>query len=994
MRVSSLQDAWMRGLGNLAWLHNVSYATFLFNRSDGLHRGSPGPLRARHGVRPRPLLPPRPGSGRRAEALSSGTVVSLFGLVILAVLLPAAIARSQSMPVMPSGSMPPSSGAPRIDPSKHPAATTSAARRTEPRRTPEHPVWGYLDNGMTYLLLESHAAPLVGSSVIVHSGSAREDFATSGASHFLEHLLFNGTETRTQEQLYDEVDALGGYNNATTRQTHVLYMMVTPAENIRRGLEIQCDMLFHSTLPPEKVEKERGIILEELSKDRDQGTFERERALDLCAFGPLGPGLPVVGSAQSIRSMSRDAILSFYHRFYTPQNMTLVVIGDFRPAEMEGIVRETFGAEAPGAQPPPLDLPETALDGSNRVVYHEGNSNVLEWVYAGPDPRTAEYTPFACMTELLAGDDASPLPTNLRERFTGKILGAGAHLQLFPGRSYLRVQVETDASLDWRTVAREMPLILARISSPTANEIASWKVSRETQEYFLREKPHYYGIIRGDEIAAQGIEAILGLPEETADLSPADLARVRPLWAAGSSRLAVALPSSEAAQDSVSAPRAETLRATLTNGLELLVLSSPESPVLALHLFVTGRSEAEPAGMDGAVELLHRLMSVRTARSDPADLQQRIRAMGAEIKTADDPNIPYDDFYSTTLASFVRLQTLDRDSDQAFQLLSDLLSDPAWTDQEFEDARAAMVAAAERAASSSSAAGRQMVRSALYGDSWRARGVFGTAATLQSITPSDLRSLAGRYWVGNRMTLVVATGLPPSTIRDLAERHLGSLRPGDPSPPPERGGAVVDRLRGSISAGDAVAPELDGIILPDSTLLRVKKIGGRQASITLVRPLGRIEKEDVSALEVWNAVLSSAIQFQLREREGLAYSIGSSVDRLPDGTLLWAASAGAATKSLPRILGGFDSALRQALAAAPDSGAARKQGAQLYGRSLMRRATRMNRAYAAGLAILNGEDPLKIDEAIRRPTLVTSGTIAALLPKLRGDAPSLVVIAH
>ncbi len=81
-------------------------------------------------------------------------------------------------------------------------------------------------------------------------------------------------------------------------------------------------MLFHSTLPPDKVEKERGIILEELAKDRDQGAYERERALDLCAFGPEGPGLPVVGSAQSIRTMSRDAIVSFYHRFYTTQNMT------------------------------------------------------------------------------------------------------------------------------------------------------------------------------------------------------------------------------------------------------------------------------------------------------------------------------------------------------------------------------------------------------------------------------------------------------------------------------------------------------------------------------------------------------------------------------------------------------------------------------------------------------------------------------------------------
>jgi predicted Zn-dependent peptidase len=244
------------------------------------------------------------------------------------------------------------------------------------------------------------------------------------------------------------------------------------------------------------------------------------------------------------------------------------------------------------------------------------------------------------------------------------------------------------------------------------------------------------------------------------------------------------------------------------------------------------------------------------------------------------------------------------------------------------------------------------------------------------------------------MTLVVATGLPPATIVELARKHLGGLPAGESVLPPEPPLPVLHRLRTSLSQSDAVPSDLAGLALPESAFFQVKQIGGRQASLTFVRPLGSIGKEDLPALEVWNAILSSSIQFQLREREGLAYSIGSSIDRLPDGTLLWVASAGAATKSLGRILEGFDSALHEALAAAPDSSTVRRQGAQIYGRSLMRRATRMNRAYAAGLAILNGDDPLSIDEEIRRPTMVTAGQIAPLLPKLRGSAPCLVGVAY
>ncbi len=284
----------------------------------------------------------------------------------------------------------------------------------------QEPVWGYLDNGMAYVLLESHAAPLIGSSVIVHSGSAREDMATSGASHFLEHLLFNGTTTRTQEQLYDEVDAIGGYNNATTRKTHVAYMMVTPAEKIRTGMEIQADMLFHSTIDPAKVEKERGIILAEMAKDQDSGTFEQERTLDLAVFGPAGPGLPTLGSVQSLKSISRATIFDFYKRLYTPQNMTLVVVGDFASGEMEGEIRQVFGAEPPGPTPPASSYPEPHWDPNPALIPTSGDALVLEGTWRAPNPTEPAFLATQCVNDLLTGDESAPLNKALRDRFGGQ----------------------------------------------------------------------------------------------------------------------------------------------------------------------------------------------------------------------------------------------------------------------------------------------------------------------------------------------------------------------------------------------------------------------------------------------------------------------------------------------------------------------------------------------------------------------------------------------
>ncbi len=910
MHSGGVRSARFRGFGRWAWLHNVSYATFV-----------------------RTLLSPFPA---------------------LIFLFPASL----------------------------------------PCRAESPPVWGYLDNGMGYLLLESHAAPLIGTSMIIHSGSAREEFATSGASHFLEHLLFNGTESRTQEQLYDAVDAIGGYNNATTRDTHVVFMMVTPAEKVRDGMEIQRDMLFHSTLPAEKVEKERGIILEEMARDTDTGGYALERLLNLSVFGPSGPGLPVLGSQQSIRSMPREAILDFYRKFYVARNMTLLVVGDFDSIAMEKTIREIYGQEPPGATPPPFAIAEPACDSTPLVSHHEGANGVFEWSWPGPDPSTPGFLAYEALVDLLAGEEAAPVNAAVRGRFPGMIQSAGGRLEGWPSGSLFRYRIEAEATIDWRECAREVPEILASSRAlPDPADFEAWRVSERTEEFFLRERPHYYGVIAGSRIASEGLAAVASRPERLEALSLASMAAILPDWpSALPPCVTVALPKPVTTQpDATPTQPAAVDRSELPNGAELLVLSSPESPVLALHLFVKGRSQTEPQGQDGAAELLHRLMGSRTSRSDPAELTRRLRAIGAELKTADDPNIPYDDFYSTSGHSYVRLQTLDEHADEAFSILGEILGPPAWTDADFEEQRGAMLAQAKQAAAGTRARARELLRSTLYGDRPEGRSVFGTPQSLEAITPGSLRDFAAEYFTGRRLLLVAATSLPPAMVHELAARSIGALPSGSP-PQPKSPFAPLPHLRAALRSG--VVPASSGIPSGDSLLVLADSVGGRQATVLEVRAIGNADAASLPALEVWNAIVSSRIQFQLREREGLAYSIGSSVERASDGTVLWYASAGTAAGNIPRIIEGFEQALREGLAQPPDSSTIARQGIQIYGRSLMRRATRMNRAYAAGLALMDGRDPAAIDDEIRAPMRVDGAGTEKLVSGFRGNGPGVLAVVR
>jgi zinc protease len=175
-----------------------------------------------------------------------------------------------------------------------------------------------LPNGLRVVLVENRANPMVCSSAIVGAGVVDEPDGMNGATHFLEHLVFNGTETRSQRALYDEVDRFGAYNNATTREDHTLFTLLLQKEFAAKGLEIQADMLFHSTLPPDKFEKEKGIILEELAKDRNDPAYLAQDAFRGFAYAGTPLARPVLGSESSIKGMSRDRVLAYYKARYVP----------------------------------------------------------------------------------------------------------------------------------------------------------------------------------------------------------------------------------------------------------------------------------------------------------------------------------------------------------------------------------------------------------------------------------------------------------------------------------------------------------------------------------------------------------------------------------------------------------------------------------------------------------------------------------------------------
>ena len=156
-----------------------------------------------------------------------------------------------------------------------------------------------LENGLEVILMRNPSQPMAGVFTQVRVGSAREDGRTSGMSHMLEHLLFNGSGKYTQEEQYAMADRAGAYNNANTTDFFTNFMMVVPAGELETGLELQSEMLFHSILPADKFLKEKGIVLGELVQARDWPGHDTDVALRRALYQGTSLELPNPGHTQA-----------------------------------------------------------------------------------------------------------------------------------------------------------------------------------------------------------------------------------------------------------------------------------------------------------------------------------------------------------------------------------------------------------------------------------------------------------------------------------------------------------------------------------------------------------------------------------------------------------------------------------------------------------------------------------------------------------------------
>ncbi|HUF32291.1 MAG TPA: pitrilysin family protein [Acidimicrobiales bacterium] len=208
-----------------------------------------------------------------------------------------------------------------------------------------------LDNGLRVVTEEMPGARSVTTGFWVGVGACDEAPAEAGASHFLEHLLFKGTEARTAGQIAEAVDAVGGEMNAFTTQEHTAYYTRLPAAELDLGLDIVSDVLLAPAFRPADVEAERQVILEEILMEDDAHDDRVLTLLDDALFPDHPLGREVLGTRQSITAIDQETIRAFHRRWYRPANLVVAAAGALDHQSVVAGVKARFAGVTGGDVP-------------------------------------------------------------------------------------------------------------------------------------------------------------------------------------------------------------------------------------------------------------------------------------------------------------------------------------------------------------------------------------------------------------------------------------------------------------------------------------------------------------------------------------------------------------------------------------------------------------------------------------------------------------------
>lgn len=788
-----------------------------------------------------------------------------------------------------------------------------------------------LPNGLTLLVKRDASAALASVQVWVKTGSIHEgEKLGAGLSHYLEHMLFKGTERRAGREISATVQAHGGYINAYTTFDRTVYYIDLPSEHTGVALDILADAVLHSTLPADEVAREKDVILREIAMTKDDPDSRLWDALFSTAFREHPFRQPIIGHQDVFSAITRDELMAYYRARYVPNNLVVVVVGDVDPAAIRAQVEQHFGAAARAALAPVL-VPTEPLQLAPRSEHRHEDVEVTRAVLAWPIPGlTHEDAPVLDLLAMVLGHgDSSLLWQEVRER-AGLVHSVDAS-SWNPGSSGLFCVFYTCDPDKREPAAAAIRQVIARVVRTGCTPQQLRKAVRQ----LVVGEINAHKTMSGQAAQIGTAEVVVGdlhhsrtYFQTVRQVRGSDLRRAAKMYLGGERLTAVSLnPVAAAAPAPAVAGStggiADFTEVRLPNGARLLLQHEPRLPNVHFRFLMQGGPLFEAPSARGATALLATLLTKDTKRRSSAAVANFIEEVGGSF-------FPFSGNNSVGIG----VEVLSVDVDRAIDVLADAVLQPAFKADTFETERSAQVAALQQDDDDVVTQARKRLRKLFFGSHPLALDASGEVATVEALKVSDLVALYRRWCVGANVVLAVAGDFDARKLVPKLKAFLARIPKGQAN-------------RWSTPAAE----------LPERADDHRETVEREQAVVLQAFPGPRANAEDFYVGEVADELFSgmaSRLFERVREEKGLAYFVRSArVSGLDSGMFYF--MAGTQPGREGEVLAEIEAEIARVQAGDIEAAELVRCQTRLKAGRRQSLQTNSNRAMQAGLNVLQGQ---------------------------------------
>lgn len=722
-----------------------------------------------------------------------------------------------------------------------------------------------LTNGLTVIFEKNAAADIVSLNLGVRVGSAYEQDDESGLCHLIEHMVFKGTKSYQPGEIATLVEATGGELNAYTSLDQTVYYINVPSKGFPLGIKILKEMVFDAKFDPEELAREKEVVVEEISRGKDNP----QRVLGELLFGTYFKShpyrRPVIGTTELVRGFSSEKVLSFYKKWYRPQNMILGVCGNIDEAELSAELERHFRFEIPSPEIH-VELPMEPEKVSHQIAMQsmEIQATYFDIAFQAPNVAHEDVPALDILSHLLGEGDTSLLEQNTKEKeqlvhYVYSSCYTPKHLGLFViggmvdptkmGEALLSIrrQIEHVRTELFESEKLERVKLLAQ---------AQMVFDKETCEGTARKWMTYETVVGDYQYDEKYLEKVLAL-------TPSDVLKVAQKYLDVTKATVVVLHPPKVKvrvekaffQKNIKVPQKRFDRVMqfrdvsvyrLKNGVKVILKESHRLPIAAVKLTSLGGLRFEDKNTNGISNLIAHSLVKGTSTLNQLQVAEKCESMAAQLSGYAGRN--------SWGASFSLLSGKMR---EGLPFFSRVILDPAFDKDEVEKEKRLQLEAIKNRQDNPSQLAFMAVMSEMFGEHPYRFHMLGESSAVKSFSADKVHKFYNALRVPENLILSIAGDFSSQAVLEILDSEFGDLK-----------------------SGSLRKPKIKAPKLPHKTTRLFELKNKKQAHVVVGFVGTSLFDKDRYVFDVINSLLSGQggrLFLELRDKQSLAYTVTSTM---------------------------------------------------------------------------------------------------------------------